>query len=57
MTDTSGLPSPDDPAAVDASTDLVHRVRGTVMPVLEVDLQPGQKVTLTTRPMARDPFG
>jgi uncharacterized protein (TIGR00266 family) len=44
MTDTSGLPSPDDPAAVDASTDLVHRVRGTVMPVLEVDLQPGQKV-------------
>jgi uncharacterized protein (TIGR00266 family) len=44
MTDTSGLPSPDDQAAVDASTDLVHRVRGTVMPVLEVDLQPGQKV-------------
>ena len=44
MTDTSSLPSPDDPAAVDASTNLVHRIRGTVMPVLEVDLQPGQKV-------------
>jgi uncharacterized protein (AIM24 family) len=44
MTDASTLPSPDDPAAVDASTDLVHRVKGTVMPVLEVDLAPGQKV-------------
>src|SRR5579872_7254880 len=45
MTDTaSTLPSPDDPAAVDASTDIVHRVRGTVMPVLEVDLEPGQTV-------------
>jgi uncharacterized protein (TIGR00266 family) len=47
MTDATGtpsLPSPDDPAAVDAATDLVHRVKGTVMPVLEVDLQPGQKV-------------
>jgi uncharacterized protein (AIM24 family) len=38
------LPSPDDPAAVDALTDVVHRVKGTVMPVLEVDLQPGQTV-------------
>jgi uncharacterized protein (TIGR00266 family) len=44
MSDTSGLPSPDDTASVDAMTDLVHRVKGTVMPVLEVDLQPGQKV-------------
>jgi uncharacterized protein (TIGR00266 family) len=43
MTDAS-IPSPDDPAAVDASTDLVHRVKGTVLPVLEVDLEPGQKV-------------
>jgi uncharacterized protein (AIM24 family) len=38
------IPSPDDPAATDASTDLVHRVKGTVLPVLEVDLEPGQKV-------------
>jgi uncharacterized protein (TIGR00266 family) len=45
MTDAAtSLPSPDDPAAVDASTDIVHRVKGTVMPVLEVDLQPGQTV-------------
>jgi len=44
MSDASTLPSPDDPAAVEASTELVHRVRGTVMPVLEVDLEPGQKV-------------
>jgi len=44
MSDASNLPSPDDPAAVDAATDIVHRVKGTVMPVLEVDLQPGQKV-------------
>lgn len=44
MTDAGTLPSPDDPAAVDAATDLVHRVKGTVLPVLEVDLQPGQKV-------------
>jgi uncharacterized protein (AIM24 family) len=44
MSDAASLPSPDDPAAVDALTDLVHRVKGTTMPVLEVDLQPGQKV-------------
>jgi uncharacterized protein (AIM24 family) len=45
MTDVSNkLPSPDDPASIDALTDIVHRVRGSVMPVLEVDLQPGQKV-------------
>jgi uncharacterized protein (AIM24 family) len=44
VTSDATLPSPDDPAAVDKLTDVVHRVRGTVMPVLEVDLQPGQKV-------------
>jgi uncharacterized protein (TIGR00266 family) len=44
VTNDSTLPSPDDPAAIDRLTDLVHRIRGTVMPVLEVDLQPGQKV-------------
>jgi len=46
MTDASSqpLPSPDDPTAVDASTDLKHRVKGTVMPVLEIDLEPGQTV-------------
>lgn len=43
MTDAS-IPSSDNTAAVDASTDLVHRVKGTVLPVLEVDLEPGQKV-------------
>lgn len=41
---TGGLSSPDDPAAVDAMTTLTHRVRGTVMPVLEVDLAPGDTV-------------
>jgi uncharacterized protein (TIGR00266 family) len=45
MTDASAqLPSPDDPSAVDALTDVVHRIRGTVMPVLEVDLEPGQTI-------------
>src|ERR1700688_3700283 len=47
MADATGdqtLPSPDDPTAVDAMTDIAHRVKGTVMPVLEGDLQPGQKV-------------
>ncbi len=37
-------PSPDDPAAVDAAAGVAHRVDGTVMPVLHVDLQPGQAV-------------
>src|ERR1700688_1596302 len=47
MADATGdqtLPSPDDPTAVDAMTDIAHRVKGTVMPVLEVDLEPGQTV-------------
>lgn len=45
MTDVaSTMPSPDDPAAVDASTDIQHRVVGTVMPVLEIDLEPGQSI-------------
>jgi uncharacterized protein (TIGR00266 family) len=47
MTDATGgqsLPSPDDPVAVDSMTDLAHRVKGTVMPVLEIDLEPGQTV-------------
>jgi uncharacterized protein (TIGR00266 family) len=38
------LPSPDDPAAIDALAGLAHRVKGTVMPVLEIDLEPGQTV-------------
>ncbi len=37
-------PSPDDPAAVDAATSIRHRVLGTVMPVLQIDLDPGQRV-------------
>ena len=37
-------PSPDDPTAVDAAAGVAHRVDGTVMPVLHVDLQPGQSV-------------
>ena len=37
-------PSPDDPAAVDASAGVAHRVLGTVMPVLQVDLAPGQSL-------------
>jgi uncharacterized protein (TIGR00266 family) len=37
-------PSPDDPAAVDAAAEVAHRVMGTVMPVLHVDLNPGQSV-------------
>ncbi len=37
-------PSPDDPSAVDAASGITHRVVGTVMPVLQVDLQPGQSV-------------
>lgn len=37
-------PSPDDPEAVDASAGVTHRILGTVMPVLQVDLQPGQSV-------------
>jgi len=47
MTDATGgqsIPSPDDPVVIDAMTDIAHRVKGTVMPVLEVDLEPGQKV-------------
>ncbi len=47
MSDTNPgatLPSPDDPSAVDQATDLAHRVVGTVLPVLEVDLEPGQVV-------------
>lgn len=47
MTDATGgqpLPSPDDPGAVDAMTNIAHRVKGTVMPVLEIDLEPGQTV-------------
>ncbi len=40
----ANLPSPDDPAAVEASTPIAHRVIGTTMPVLEVDLQPGQRI-------------
>ena len=39
-----GPPSPDDPDAVDAQAGVVHRVLGTVMPVLQIDLQPGQQV-------------
>ena len=35
-------PSPDDPAAVDAAAGVAHQIYGTVMPVLHVDLQPGQ---------------
>ncbi|HVX20472.1 MAG TPA: TIGR00266 family protein [Acidimicrobiales bacterium] len=38
------LPSPDDPAAVDAAAGVAHRVLGTVMPVLQVDLRPGQSL-------------
>ena len=38
------LPSPDDPSAVDAAAGIAHQVMGTVMPVLHVDLQPGQSV-------------
>ncbi len=37
-------PSPDDPSAVDAASSVTHRILGTVMPVLQVDLQPGQSV-------------
>jgi uncharacterized protein (TIGR00266 family) len=37
-------PSPDDPAAVDAAAEVNHRVLGTVMPVLQCDLNPGQEV-------------
>jgi uncharacterized protein (TIGR00266 family) len=37
-------PSPDDPAAVDAAAGVNHRVLGTVMPVLQIDLTPGQGV-------------
>jgi uncharacterized protein (TIGR00266 family) len=37
-------PSPDDPAAVDAAAGVNHRILGTVMPVLQIDLQPGQSV-------------
>jgi uncharacterized protein (TIGR00266 family) len=47
MTDgftNQSLPSPDDPGAVDALAGVAHRVKGTVMPVLEIDLEPGQTV-------------
>ncbi|HUZ08703.1 MAG TPA: AIM24 family protein [Acidimicrobiales bacterium] len=47
MTDDSnpgGPPSPDDPEAVDAQAGVDHRVVGTVMPVLQIDLNPGQQV-------------
>jgi uncharacterized protein (TIGR00266 family) len=37
-------PSPDDPGAVDAAAGVAHRVVGTVMPVLQVDLNPGQRI-------------
>src|SRR5258708_20754181 len=37
-------PSPDDPAAADAAAGVTHRVLGTVMPVLQVDLNPGQAI-------------
>jgi len=37
-------PSPDDPAAVDAAAGVAHQIIGTVMPVLHVDLEPGQSV-------------
>ena len=37
-------PSPDDPDAVDAAAGVAHQILGTVMPVLHVDLQPGQSV-------------
>ena len=40
----SNPPSPDDPGAVDAAAGVSHRVLGTVMPVLQVDLQTGQRV-------------
>jgi uncharacterized protein (TIGR00266 family) len=43
MTDVQP-PSPDDPAAVDAAAGLNHRILGTVMPVLQIDLNPGQSV-------------
>lgn len=41
---SDGVPSPDDVAATDAHVGLTHRVLGTTMPVLEVDLLPGQGV-------------
>jgi uncharacterized protein (TIGR00266 family) len=37
-------PSPDDLAAVDAAAGVTHQILGTVMPVLHVDLNPGQSV-------------
>ena len=37
-------PSPDDSAAVDAAAGVTHQILGTVMPVLHVDLNPGQSV-------------
>ena len=43
MTDVQP-PSPDNPDAVDAATGVAHRILGTVMPVLQVDLIPGQGV-------------
>ena len=43
MTDVQP-PPPDDPAAVDTAAGVSHRVLGTVMPVLQVDLAPGQSV-------------
>ncbi len=39
-----GPPSPDDPQAVDAQAGVTHRILGTVMPVLQIDLNPGQQV-------------
>lgn len=39
---TSGPPDLDDVAAADAAAGVRHRVVGTVMPVLEVELDPGQ---------------
>jgi len=41
---SDNLPSPDDPNAVDAAAGVTHRILGTVMPVLQVDLQPGQSL-------------
>ncbi len=36
--------NPDDPEAIDAAAGVSHRVIGTTMPVLEIDLEAGQKV-------------
>ena len=43
MTD-SQTPDPDDIAAIDQAAGVAHRIDGTVMPVLHIDLAPGQSV-------------